>query len=147
RLSCLRLSRSRDPTCLRSFPTRRSSDLYLVAVQGTACAFCFSDGYLAVYSGVAGGTRRFVSPVKSGGGRILSVGAGLLLHLLLFLLYPDYIYLRRILVFDRFCMGIPQKASHFAAGFTLSLRQMRAETEGEGSLPTLRSRSEEHTSE
>ncbi len=53
--------------------------------------------------------------------------------------YPDYIYLRRILVFDRFCMGIPQKASHFAAGFTLSLRQMRAETEGEGSLPTLRS--------
>ena len=36
-------------------------------------------------------------------------------------------------------MGIPQKASHFAAGFTLSLRQMRAETEGEGSLPTLRS--------
>ena len=86
-----------------------------------------------------GGTRRFVSPVKSGGGRILSVGAGLLLHLLLFLLYPDYIYLRRILVFDRFCMGIPQKASHFAAGFTLSLRQMRAETEGEGSLPTLRS--------
>ena len=112
---------------------------YLVAVQGTACAFCFSDGYLAVYSGVAGGTRRFVSPVKSGGGRILSVGAGLLLHLLLFFLYPDYIYLRRILVFDRFCMGIPQKASHFAAGFTLSLRQMRAETEGEGSLPTLRS--------
>lgn len=103
------------------------------------CAFCFSDGYLAVYSGVAGGTRRFVSPVKSGGGRILSVGAGLLLHLLLFFLYPDYIYLRRILVFDRFCMGIPQKASHFAAGFTLSLRQMRAETEGEGSLPTLRS--------
>ena len=56
-----------------------------------------------------------------------------------FFLYPDYIYLRRILVFDRFCMGIPQKASHFAAGFTLSLRQMRAETEGEGSLPTLRS--------
>lgn len=54
-------------------------------------------------------------------------------------LYPDYIYLRRILVFDRFCMGIPQKASHFAAGFTLSLRQMRAETEGEGSLPALRS--------
>ena len=82
--------------------------------------------FKAVYSGVAGGTRRFVSPVKSGGGRILSVGAGLLLHLLLFLLYPDYIYLRRILVFDRFCMGIPQKASHFAAGFTLSLRQMRA---------------------
>ena len=61
------------------------------------------------------------------------------MHLLLFFLYPDYIYLRRILVFDRFCMGIPQKASHFAAGFTLSLRQMRAETEGEGSLPTLRS--------
>ena len=51
---------------------------HLVAVQGTAFAFCFSDGYLAVYSGVAGGTRRFVSPVKSGGGRILSVGAGLL---------------------------------------------------------------------
>lgn len=46
--------------------------------------FLLSDGYLAVYSGVAGGTRRFVSPVKSGGGRILSVGAGLLLHLLLF---------------------------------------------------------------
>ena len=88
---------------------------------------------------ISGGTRRFVPPVKSGGGRILSVGAGLLLHLLLFFLYPDYIYLRRILVFDRFCMGIPQKASHFAAGFTLSLRQMRAETEGEGSLPALRS--------
>ena len=50
---------------------------------GTVCAFCFSDGILAVYRGVAGGTRRFVPPVKSGGGRILSVGAGLLLHLLI----------------------------------------------------------------
>ena len=84
--------------------------------------FCVPYEPLVVCHCAAGGARRFVPSAESGGGSVLSVGAGLLLHLLLFLLYIDYPDIYRLFVYRRICVGIPQETAFVTGCIPLSLR-------------------------
>lgn len=98
----------------------------------------FLMSLLAVCHRTAGGARRFVPPTESGSGCVLSVGAGFLLHFLLFLLYTDYPYIHRLSVYSRICVGVLQETAFVTGGISLSLRQLRTENRGERGLPALR---------
>ncbi len=87
---------------------------------------------------LAGGARRFVPSAESGGGCVLSAGAGLLLHLLLFLLYIDYADIYRIFVYCRIRVGVLQEAALIVGGIPLSLRQLRTKDRDERRLSALR---------
>ena len=78
------------------------------------------------------------SATESGSGCVLSVGAGFLLHFLLFLLYTDYPYIHRLSVYSRICVGVLQETAFVTGGISLSLRQLRTENRGERGLPALR---------
>ena len=66
------------------------------------------------------------------------LGAGFLLHFLLFLLYTDYPYIHRLSVYSRICVGILQETAFVTGCIPLSLRQLRTENRGERGLPALR---------
>ena len=98
-------------------------------------AIRFPDEPLAVCHRTAGGARRFVPPTESGSGCVLSVGAGFLLYLLLFLLYIDYPDIYRLSVYSRICVGVLQETAFVTGGIPLSLRQLRTKIGTKGVCP------------
>ena len=87
---------------------------------------------------LSGGARRFVPSAESGGGCVLSAGAGFLLYLLLFLLYIDYADIYRIFVYCRIRVRVLQEAALIVGGIPLSLRQLRTKDRDERRLSALR---------